>query len=429
MTDPAAPGVAVLDNYWAPTLSFALSLGRRGVPLHFYGRGAGRWSRYCTRRMSCPPLEDAERFIPWLEERVRSGEISRLAPTSDLIAYYLALLRHLFAPEVQRTIAPLDEIEQCLIKTRFASACQRIGQAIPASFAPEDPQGALAAAAQLGYPLILKPKSHLAVGTDERGTIVRDRRALLAAFRTYPVVPGQEAIARRYPELLWPLLQRYIPSARRRVYSVSGLKDAQGGIVTAALSVKRWQWPPDTGTSTSQVSHHDATILATGIAAVDKLLSRGLFELELLLDDSRLLAIDLNPRAFGFMALDLALGNDLPWLWYQSTREVLTPLAPRTSHPVLEARFSIPHAVGRGILRLFGRRFPAGPPRRHDRGPHGVLPMLGHWSDPLPLLVSNVRLLRHPGGLMRPFVTAARQEKEAQRHASTLARTALPDEP
>jgi D-aspartate ligase len=419
MTDSAGPAVAVLDNYWAPTLSFAVSLGRRGIPLHFYGRGAGRWSRYCTRRMSCPPVEDAERFVPWLEERVRSGEISRVAPTSDFIAYYLALLRHLFAPEVQRTIVPLEEIEQCLIKTRFASACRRVGQAVPTAFAPEDLEGALAAADQLGYPLILKPKSHLVIGTDERGTIVRDRRALLAAFRSYPVVPGQEAIARRHPELFWPLLQRYIPSARRRVYSVSGIKDAQSGIVAAALSVKRWQWPPDTGTSTSQVSYNNAAIIAAGIATVDKLLSRGLFELELLLDNSELLAIDLNPRAFGFMALDLALGNDLPWLWYQSTRQALTPLTPPTSRPILEARFSIPHAVGRGILRLFGRRFPAGPHTRQGSAARSVLPMLGHWSDPVPLLVSNARLLRHPGGLMRPFVMAARQQKEAQRHAPT----------
>ena len=420
MTDPAAPDVALLDNYWAPTLSFALSLGRRGIPLHFYGRGAGRWSRYCRRRMSCPPIGDAERFVPWLEQRVRSGEISRLAPTSDLIAYYLALLRHLFPPEVQRTIAPLDEIEQCLIKTRFASACQRVGQAVPTALTPEDPEGALAAAEQLGYPLILKPKSHLAIGTDERGTVVRDRRALLAAFRSYPIVPGQEAIARRYPELLWPLLQRYIPSARRRVYSVSGIKDAQSGIVTAALSVKRWQWPPDTGISTSQVSYNNATILAAGVTAVDKLLSRGLFEVELLLDHSELLAIDLNPRAFGFIALDVALGNDLPWLWYQSTRQVLAPVAPTASRPILEARFSIPHAVGRAILRLFGRRFPAGPRTRHGRAPRSVLSMLGHWSDPIPLLVSNARLLRHPGGLMRPFIAAAWQEKELQRHVPAL---------
>ena len=421
MTDSAAPAVAVLDNYWAPTLSFALSLGRRGIPLHFYGRGAGRWSRYCTRRTPCPPVEDTERFLPWLEARVRSGEIGRLAPTTDLVAYYLALLRERFAPEVQRTIAPLAEIERCLIKTRFAVACEAVGQAVPAGLAPVDRDGALAAADALGYPLILKPKSHLAVGTAERGTVVRDRRALLAAFRSYPVVPGQEAIARQYPELLWPLLQRYVPSARRRVYSVSGYKDAQSGIVTAALSVKRWQWPPDTGTSTSQVSSSNATILEAGIAAVDKLLSCGLFDLELLVDNSQLLAIDLNPRAFGFIALDLALGNDLPWLWYQSTRQVVAPLPRPRSHPIIEARFSIPHAVGRAILRLFGRRFPTGPRRRHGSVPRSVLPMLGDWSDPLPLLVSNARLLRHPRGLLRPFVAAARQDKKTHEQPPTPA--------
>jgi hypothetical protein len=84
--------------------------------------------------------------------------------------------------------------------------------------------------------------------------------------------------------------------------------------------------------------------------------------------------------------------------------------------------------VGRGILRLFGRRFPAGPRRRHGSVPSSVLPMLGHWSDPLPLLVSNARLLRHPRGLMRPFVALARQEKKAHQHMAPVS-TALSDEP
>src|SRR5579871_5701834 len=82
------PPVALFDNNWAPTMTFAYSLGRRGVPLHVYGAGASRWSRYCARRRSCLPVEDAERFLPWLRERIRSGEITRVAPTTDLIAYY-----------------------------------------------------------------------------------------------------------------------------------------------------------------------------------------------------------------------------------------------------------------------------------------------------------------------------------------------------
>jgi hypothetical protein len=80
------PPVAVFDNYWATTLAFARSLGQQGVPLHFYGSGAGRWSRYCTRHFSCPPVEDFGRFLPWLSEKIRSGDITRIAPTTDLIA-------------------------------------------------------------------------------------------------------------------------------------------------------------------------------------------------------------------------------------------------------------------------------------------------------------------------------------------------------
>src|ERR1700737_3252085 len=68
------PPIALFDNYWAPTMAFAHSLGRRGVPVHVYGPGASRWSRYCTRRYACPAVEDADRFLPWLQERVRSGE-------------------------------------------------------------------------------------------------------------------------------------------------------------------------------------------------------------------------------------------------------------------------------------------------------------------------------------------------------------------
>src|SRR3979490_3068565 len=72
----SSPG-ALIDNFGSPTLSFAVSLGARGVPLHFYGSGAGRWSRYSSRRAVCPPVEDADRFLPWLRRRIRSRGLPR----------------------------------------------------------------------------------------------------------------------------------------------------------------------------------------------------------------------------------------------------------------------------------------------------------------------------------------------------------------
>jgi hypothetical protein len=405
------PPVALFDDYWAPTLAFVNSLGTRGVAMHVYGTGASRWSRYCAQRRPCPPVEDADRFVPWLRERVRSGEIVRIAPTTDLIAYYISYLREEFPPEVRRTIAPLEEIETALLKCRFAAACTAIGQPTPPSCTPTDLQSALAAARELGYPLFLKPRSHLVVGSAERGGLIQDEQELRARFAPYTPVPGQSLLAEKYPELRWPLLQRYVPSARQRVYSVSGFKDPDRGIITASLSYKGEQWPPDTGTSTRQISGHDPIILAAGRQAADRLVSRGIFELELLTDGTHLLAIDLNPRAFGFINLDIARGHDLPWLWLQST---LGPVEVQSDPPqelALEARHVILHSLRR--LAEWQSRSSRNQrndmvERRDPRRPRGSISILGHASDPLPMLISHARLLRHPRSLIRTFLRISR---------------------
>lgn len=403
--------VAVFDNYWGSTLAVTLSLGRHGVPLHFYGRGAARWSRYSTRRFSCPPVVDTEVFLPWLRERVRSGEIQRVAPTTDLIAYYLSLLRDEFAPEVQRTIAPLEEIENCLIKTQFSSVCTSMGQPVPVTASPDDPELAVAAAERVGFPLVIKPKSHLLVGPLVRGHLLSSVEELRSQYRPYPVARGQEALAQRYPELCWPLLQEYVPTARHRVFSVSGFRDADAGFIAVSLSYKRAQWPPDTGTSTSQISCTDPRILRTGLDIVSKVLSRGIFEVELLVSGAKLLAIDLNPRAFGFLSLDMALGNDLPWLWFQSTLAAAALQPVERLPQVIESRLGIPYHLNRCVHWLLGTR-EAGEEGSGCAAPKvdRIVPMVGDRSDPVPHVLANLSLLRHPRALLRPYLRVARRQ-------------------
>ncbi len=359
-------------------------------------------------------MEDADRFLPWLRERVRSGEIVRVAPTTDLLAYYVSCLRDEFPAEVRRTIAPLEEIERALLKCRFTTACTEIGQSVPLTRTPSDLESALAVARELGYPLFLKPKSHLVVGSGERGSLVHDESELRACFTPYAPAPGQAALAKRYPELRWPLLQRYVPSARRQVYSISGLKDADHGIVTASLSYKREQWPPDTGTSTLQISGRDQGILAAGLKTVDQLVSCGIFELELLIDAERLLAIDLNPRAFGFINLDIALGHDLPWLWLRSTLEPVVPQGEPPQRVALEARHVVLHFLRRLSTSRTGTPRHRSIERRDPERPRAWIPILGYASDPVPMVLSNALLLRNPRSLLRTFLSVSRSE-----HAST----------
>jgi predicted ATP-grasp superfamily ATP-dependent carboligase len=412
--------VAIVNNNWAPTLAFAVSLGRRNVPLHLYGSGAGRWSRYCKRHATCPPVENADLFLRWLEARVRSGEIGRLAPTTDLLAYYMAKLRDEFPASVQRSITPLEDIERCLIKTRFSASCHAAGQDVPMQASPDDPDGAVIAGRAIGYPLILKPKSYLVVGMKQRGLLVHGESELRRAYTRYTVADGQTQIAQDYPELCWPMMQRYIASARHAVFSISGIKDPDRGIIAATLTMKREQWPPDIGISTVQSICNDQKILSAGLRTVDKLVSRGIFELELLADGERLLAIDLNPRAFGFIMLDIAVGNDLPWLWFQTTLGAVDSGAPAKDHPTLDCRFVVPYYFARAIRCLLGPHTGAEPGDR--TAGRAWIPMLGHPSDPLPMVMANLALLRllpHRGGLVRPYVAAAWRHWHTSRNTTS----------
>ncbi len=403
MNGKPLPAVAIFDNYWATTLAFVRSLGEKGVPLHVYGKGAGRWSRYCTAHSACPHIDEADQFLPWLRDRVRSGEITRVAPTTDLIAYYISVLREEFSSEVQRSIAPLSEIENCLIKTRFSKLSGVPGQPALETLAPGNLEDALSMASILGYPVLLKPKSHLIVGFIQRGRLLKSAAQLKGRFRQYAVVKGQEALAANYAELRWPMLQRYLPPTRARVYSISGVKDAEGGILTACLSYKLVQWPEHVGVSMVQMACEDKRILQAGLQVVDQVLSRGIFEVELLADGENLYAIDLNPRAFGFIELDLARGANLPWLWFRTTLERVSPLVSQPSSAPMAAdlRF-LPFLSGLSLRRA---------------KPRASISMLGRWSDPLPKIICHLYLLRHPRSVVRSQLAATRALREATEYA------------
>jgi hypothetical protein len=194
-----------------------------------------------------------------------------------------------------------------------------------------------------------------------------------------------------------------VPSARRCVYSVTGVKDADRGILVATLTCKREQWPPNVGVSILQESCGDERILRQGVATVDRLVSRGIFELELIADGEELLAIDLNPRAFGFINLDIALGADLPWLWFESTLHAVSPIARRAPDTPVECRFVLPYYIARSVGWLRGGG-PVGASPRTPGPTRRWISMLGDRSDPLPMIASHLRLLRHPGGLVRPYL-------------------------
>lgn len=402
MTEPAP--VAVFDADTPGALAFVRSLGRAGVPVHVYGAGpltAGRASRWCARVGRCPPPEDHARFVPWLEARVRSGEIAHVAPTSDLLAFLVSEVRDAFPEPVRSALPTAEAVRTCLFKDRFHAAVEAAGFDSPATFAPESEEAAFDLAPSLPYPLVLKPRSHVGVGLP-RGVVVRSAAELRATFRAYPI---PEWARRRHPELALPIAQEYVPGALEHLYSVSGVLDPGGRPVARLGAHKRSQWPPDLGVGTIFVPWGDQARMAEGERLVQTLLGRGLYELELVLDPrtGRYVAIDLNPRAHGHVRFDVARGVDLPLLWYRLERGEAAA-AEAAADDGLQFLNSIPFHVGQwvGLVRGPGRRARLG--RYLDIVRRPSVDIVHDRTDPLPTVVFAAKLMRHPGGLIRPFL-------------------------
>jgi hypothetical protein len=95
------------------------------------------------------------------------------------------------------------------------------------------------------------------------------------------------------------------------------------------------------------------------------------------------------------MGLDIALGNDLPWLWMQSTFRPLESTVYTDPRQMLECRLSLPFLISRCVNAVFGIRRPRELEATYREPKGKPILMLGDWHDPLPALVANLKLLRH----------------------------------
>ena len=403
--------VALFDVDLPPGVAFLRSLARAGVPLTVFGssrRHAGRYSRYTTEFRSCPPVQRIDEFTEWLTDEMRRGDVDLVAPTSDFVVYN-AMQATIRAGTGRPTglatgMGTPQALRDCLFKHRFVQAMADAGLPAPPTAAPTTVDGALEAAEQFGYPVALKPRTHVGIG-QTRGSVVHSARELRREFRPYVVHSHSSGLMDGEPDLAMPLVQAYLGGAHD-VVSVSGCLDADGDLLAACHSRKLRQWPGPLGVGTLFEALPAQPFSERAIDAVRAVLGRGLFELELMVSRATGEAwpIDLNPRAYGQVSLAIAHGWDLPRLWYSSVCDA--PLATSTvriSRPRYW-RYGVPYYVESvaDIVR--------GPARRT-----GVADLLGHtarprvgamfeWSDPAPAVAFALHSLRHPTGLLRPYV-------------------------
>ena len=352
-TQAKMPTLAIFDINYPAARWFAWAARRAGCPVRAYsrpGRYIARYSRYLPRLEVCPSVGDPEGFAQWVSGKMAAGEFDLIAPTSDLICHQIALASEQ-VPEPWRSRLPdAAAIEACLFKDRFTEHCIASGVAYPRTVYADSVEELIARAVnEVGFPAVIKPRSHIFMPSD-RGSVVDDVDELRRRLAVYVAVAKRRGAGLRE---FMPLVQQYLPTIDKACNSVSGVLDLDGSPLALSGSRKLAQAPPRTGVGIWFERVDDPDLLALGGDYARRLIGRGMFELELVPDpdDGRLLAIDLNPRAFGQMDLDISAGKVLPLMWLdtvlgtQSTCEV----------QARQAR----HAINSVYFRLAGASIPA----------------------------------------------------------------------
>jgi predicted ATP-grasp superfamily ATP-dependent carboligase len=398
--------LAVFDADSPPALAFIRSAGQLGVAVDVYSdqhHPPARYSRYVRRFSTAPSVDDLATFLPWLKKHVERGEITCIAPTSDQIAFAITEVQALLPETVQRALPTVAAAHSMLMKDRMP-VVEGSRLRTPVSFYPTSIGDAVAHADSYPYPLVMKPRAHIALPF-ARGRVLEDAKSLRTHIGSMAPDDSTRDIVARFPGVEIPMLQSLL--VVERLVSVSGLL-VDGRVCAMSASVKSLTWPPPLGVGLIFTPAPDEPFMQDAARYVEATLGEGLFELEICIDprDTVPRVLDVNPRAFGQISLDMARGLDLPGLWIRRARGEAIEDA-RPTRNVSGWQHSLPLAIARAVDLAAGRNRSA---TLHavieDLRQHRV-DVVFDKRDPLPGAVFIGSMLQHPGGLVKPFVREA----------------------
>ena len=261
------------------------------------------WSRAVSGRIrTADPLADEAGFVASLEQAVRGGDIDVLLPGSDASLLDISRRRARLEPHVRIGLPAADDVWRTLDKVELTAAAGRHALDAPPTVLCRSAVDALAAATDMGYPVVVKPVRSVIEGTpvrhrsgSELATGPDELSAIIDAF-------GGEALVQ----------------CRRggAVVSFGGVF-AAGGLLGEAVSRYQRTWRPGAGNACYSQTIDGPPQLRERVGALLADLGwEGVFELELIeRDDGGWHAIDMNPRPYGSMALAIGAGCNLPAIW------------------------------------------------------------------------------------------------------------------
>ncbi len=307
MTGSRGQRVLVLDGQTTQALACVRSLGRAGhvaLVASVRARPLAGWSRYCAarHRLAAETPAAFARLRDWARER---GATAVLPGTERACLLLNAERRAWEAAGIRVGCAPDDVLQQAFDKRRTFDIATACGVRIPPTRAPESLDAAYAAAAELGYPCVLKSRfSNAWTGSGfipDRGT----------TYVKHPDDLAAAVLARRQGDW-WPLIQGFVPGRGAGVFA---LGHAGRGVAWFAHQRLRDVRPSGSGSSLRRSAPLDPRLVAPAERLLAAMRWEGPAMIEFRDDGGDPCLMEVNGRFWGSLQLAVSAGVDFPRLW------------------------------------------------------------------------------------------------------------------
>jgi len=312
----SAPFLLTMAKYHG-TLAATRSLGASGVPVTIADPdllAPARWSRFASRSVFCPPVQEPDRFVAWLLDFGTRSPGHVLYPTSDDVAWLYAVHRDALASRFHLYQPSAEKLYTLLNKRRLLEACAKAGVEAPQTWFVPDATALRRLSGDLPYPVLIKPQAQILFWPHAKGMVVTSEQQMAETYERFMAQTSYApALLAWDAEVARPLIQAYFPAATDSIYNLSGFVDETSELFVVRASRKVLQRPRQLGVGLCFVEAEVNAPLAARVRALCRTVGyHGAFEAEFIEQGGRALLIDFNPRFYGQMAFDIARGLPLP---------------------------------------------------------------------------------------------------------------------
>jgi predicted ATP-grasp superfamily ATP-dependent carboligase len=339
---------------------------------------AAHWSRSCgERHVLVDAKEDPDAFVDGLAAIAGQGDGTVLLPATDAAMLAVSPRRERLEPAIRVGLPPHAAVEAATDKIALHEAAERAGLSAPQTVVCNDHADGLRAAAELGVPVVIKPRRSV---FEDRG-VLRQRGSRFVGTSA-ELEQAVEEFGTPY------LLQRLQQGG---VWSAAGVLTPEGDVLSFSVSRYVRTWPAEAGNVAFAVTVEPPDGLRERVRDLLTLLGwSGLFELELIRSDAGSFhAIDLNPRLYGSLAHATRAGAPhavvfVEWLLGRTRAPVTARAGVRYRWEDADARHALWDARG----GRWGEAVRTLTPRRDVAHAHFRL------NDPGPLMARTIVLAR-----------------------------------